>query len=67
METSQRDVVPVKNVSNRTINTSKGHILPGKVGEATIAELRQLSKFLKRVKVKQSDHDHEVAHKVKSK
>jgi len=67
MENLSKDVVPVKNVSNRVINTSKGHILPGKVGEATIAELRQLSKFLKRVKVKQSDHDHEVTHEVKSK
>ena len=45
----QSDIVKVENISNRQINTSKGTIAIGGKGEATVAELRQYSKFLKRL------------------
>ena len=40
------DVVKVKNISTKVISTSKGRIEPGKTGNATVAELRQLHKYL---------------------
>ena len=45
---NQSDVVKVKNISAKAISTSKGRIEPGKTGKATVAELRQLHKFLEK-------------------
>ena len=41
--------VKVKNISNKIINTSKGPIAPGKEGEASHAEVKQLDKFIKEI------------------
>lgn len=45
---AQKDVVDVKNISTRLINTSKGTILPGESGKATIAECRTYNKWLEK-------------------
>jgi hypothetical protein len=44
---SQRKVVKCKNICNHVVSTSKGSIEPGKSGECTVAELRQLHRYLK--------------------
>jgi hypothetical protein len=41
--------VAVKNISNRLINTSKGSINPGETGEASVAEARQLNKYIEKI------------------
>ena len=46
---SQSDVVKVKNTTDGVINTSKGMIVAGGEGEATISELRQLNHFLEKI------------------
>jgi len=43
------EFVVVKNVSNKTIQTCKGPIKPGEVGQANQAEARQLGKFLEKI------------------
>lgn len=45
----QKKVVKVKNISDRRVNTSEGEIKAGKEGKATIAELRSLNKYLKKI------------------
>lgn len=45
---SQSSVVTVKNVSDFDICTSKENIKAGDKGQATVAELRQLNKFLEK-------------------
>lgn len=42
------DVISVKNTSKRMINTTQGSIESGKMGKATVAETRQLGKFLEK-------------------
>ena len=41
-------VVEVKNISKKVVPTSKGQIQPGKTGKATVAELRQLHRYLEK-------------------
>ena len=43
----QSDVVKVKNICKKVIYTSQGTIKAGKEGKATVAELRQLNRFIK--------------------
>jgi len=45
----QTDVVKVRNKTSGIINTTKGPIEAGKEGQATVAEARQLSKYLEKI------------------
>lgn len=38
--------IAVKNISNRLVNTSRGPIEPGETGEASVAESKQLDKYI---------------------
>ena len=43
---NQSDIVNCKNISNRVINPLKGTIPHGELGECSVAQLRQYSKWL---------------------
>jgi len=46
---SKDGLLEVKNITNKTLNLSKGQIAPGKTGKATRAEFSYLFNYLTRV------------------
>ncbi|RLA03858.1 MAG: hypothetical protein DRQ47_04375 [Gammaproteobacteria bacterium] len=43
------DVIEVKNISSKLINTSVDSIQPGETGKATNGEVKRLHKFLEKI------------------